>query len=140
MNGTPSANFNAGLPNATKATRVYGGYATEVWSLGASWEPLEIEGAPDRDYYFLSGTLNLNDRTRLAASLGYVENVPFEGQSLSLGVFYDVFAGLEAYAAARYSDRDEDAILANGFAVADGPSVGELVLGINYQFSLAELF
>lgn len=85
VNGTPSANFNAGLPNATKATRVYGGYATEVWSLGASWEPLEIEGAPDRDYYFLSGTLNLNDRTRLAASLGYVENVPFEGQSLSLG-------------------------------------------------------
>jgi hypothetical protein len=140
VNGTPNANFNAGLPDRTKATRVYGGYGTERWTVGASWEPLEIEGAPDRDYYFLSGTLRLNDKTRLAASLGYVENVPFEGQSMSLGVFYDVFTGLEAYAAARYSDRDEEAILNNGFAVTDGPSVGEIVLGINYEFSLSGLF
>lgn len=140
LNGTPNANFNAGLPDRTKATRVYGGYGTENWTLGASWEPLEIDGAPDRDYYFLSGTLRLNDRTRLAASLGYVENVPFEGQSLSLGVFHELLTGLEAYAAARYSDRDEEAILNNGFAISDGASVGELVLGINYQFSLAGLF
>ncbi len=139
-NLTPNANFNAGLPNATKATRIYGGYATETWTVGASWEPLSITGAPDRDYYFLGGTLSITERATVAASLGYVENVPFEGQSLSLGVFYDIFTGLEAYAAARYADRDVDAILNNGFGVTDGPSVREFVVGINYQFSLARLF
>lgn len=139
-NLSPNANFNAGLPNATKATRVYGGYATETWTLGASWEPLRITGAPNRDYYYLSGTLDVTERATVAAAVGYVENVPFEGQSLSLGLFYDIFTGLEVYAAARYSDRDVNAILNNGFAVTDGSSVREFVLGINYQFSLVRLF
>jgi predicted porin len=137
---TPEANFNAGLPDATRATRVYGAWQADGWSVGASWEPLEIDGAPNRDYYFVSGTLQVSERLRAAASLGYVENVPFEGQSLSLGGFYSVFDGLEVYVAGRYSDRDVDAILGNGFAVANGPSVSEVVLGATYHFSLERLF
>lgn len=124
------ANFNAGLPVPTKATRLYGGYKTETWGVSASWEPLDLkQGGLDRDYYFLAGWTRIAPNTSVAASYGYVEGTPFEGDSLSLGVFQTLMPGLEVYLAGRYTDRD---------AVRDNPgnSSRDVAVGVTYQFSL----
>lgn len=125
------ANFNAGLPVPTEASRVYGGYRTDDWGVSASWEALGLkEGGLDRDYYFVAGWLRVLENTSVAASYGYVEGTPFEGDSLTLGVFHSLFKGLEVYGAARYTDRDS--VRENA-----GLSSRDFSLGINYQFSLA---
>lgn len=128
----PTANFNAALPVPTKATRIYGGYKTESWGLSASWEPLDLkDGGLDRDYYYGAGWLKVLENTSVAASYAYVEGTPFEGDSFSLGVFHTLFAGLEVYGAARYTDRDVTPSNASGLASRD------ITLGVNYQFSLS---
>lgn len=128
----PLANFNAGLPVPTKATRVYGGYKTDHWGVSASWEPLDLkDGGLDRDYYYGAGWVKVLENTSLAASYGYVEGTPFEGDSFSLGVFQTLFAGLEVYAAGRYTDRDVTPSNANGLSSRD------VTVGVNYQFSLS---
>lgn len=122
----PNANFNAGLPVPAEALRFYGGYKAETWGVSASWEPIDLKnGGLDRDYYFGAGWLKVLPQTTVAASYGNTEGTPFEGDSLSLGVFHELFSSLEVYLAARHTDRDA------------GVSSADYVAGINFGFSLA---
>lgn len=120
------ANFNAGLPVPTEAVRLYGGYKTENWGVSGSWEPLNLkDGGVDRDYYYGAGWLRVMPKTTVAVAYGKTEGTPFEGDSLSLGVFHTLFSALEVYGAARHTDRDS------------GVSSADYVAGINFGFSLA---
>ena len=105
-----SANFSAiGVPGsgAVKATRLYAAYTRDSWGLSASWEPLDLKSGPDRDYVLGTGWLGLTEQTRVALAWGYTDGTPFEGNSVSLGLFHSLFEGLEVYAAARYTDRNK---------------------------------
>ncbi|HEX4895197.1 MAG TPA: porin [Solimonas sp.] len=126
-------NFAAiGLPGPAgelEAVRAYAAYAAPGWGLGASFEKLNLRaGLDDREYAFASGWYGLNDRLRLAASVGHTQNTPFEGIAYTLGASYTVIENLNVYAAARSVDREEDA--------AQPDDTTSYALGVSYRFDV----
>lgn len=120
----------AGLPGNTQALRFHAGYTQKNWGVGASYEKLEIAAAADRDYALASGWFGLSDKTRLAASYGYTDNTPFEGSSISVGVFHGVMSNLDIYLAAQSTDRKSSNAGANA---NDATAVS---VGLNFDFGM----
>lgn len=122
----------SGASSALQAVRAYGAYAAQGWGVGASHEMLDLKGGlPNRAYTFVSGWYGLSDRLRLAASAGQTEDTPFEGISFTLGGSYEVLEYLNAYAAARLTDRD-----ATEINTAQADDVQAYVVGVSYTFEI----
>jgi hypothetical protein len=124
--------FAAGATAELTATRLYASYnANGAWGLSASGEKLDLRGGlADRDYYYAAAWATLVPGTRVALAYGDTNETPFEGSSVSLGLFHDVLSNLTGYVVARSTDVDSD----RGPANTDSTAIS---LGLNYQFSLS---
>ena len=105
------------------ALRGYGRLHRAAWSLGLSWEWLELGNDPASGHYrLLSGSYALNPSNRLALAWGNRVDTGADGNGISLGLFHQFGAGLLGYVAARQ------------VFGAGGDSTG-LALGLQYAFS-----
>lgn len=104
------------------ALRGYGRLHRAAWSLGLSWEWLELGEDPASGHYrLLSTSYALNADQRLALTWGNRAETGADGNGLSLGLFQTFVAGLTGYAAVRQVSGE------------GGDSTG-LALGLQYAF------
>ncbi len=101
-NGSKTSN-STGIANTAgveSATRVYGGYKTKDWSLTGSYEfqIAKDSNAPDINHLYVAGTYNVMEKTKLAVSVGHVDDGPFEGVGWQTGIFYKILPKTEVYA------------------------------------------
>ena len=101
-NGSKTSN-SSGIANTAgveSATRVYGGYKTKDWSLTGSYEfqIAKASNAPDINHLYVAGTYNVMEKTKLAVSVGHVDDGPFEGVGWQTGIFYKILPKTEVYA------------------------------------------
>ena len=101
-NGSKTSN-STGIANTAgveSATRVYGGYKTKDWSLTGSYEfqIAKASNAPDINHLYVAGTYNVMEKTKLAVSVGHVDDGPFEGVGWQTGIFYKILPKTEVYA------------------------------------------
>lgn len=94
-------------PGPAMAWRAHASLGANLWAAGLSYELLDVDAEADpRHYLFVSGSYQLLEALRLAASYGRVDNTRddtgFNGNGGTLGGFYDVTKNLSVYAAARY--------------------------------------
>lgn len=115
------------------ATRLYGGYTASNWGAGASWESVHLPGADDGTYLMVSGWYGLNPATRLALSYGNERDTPAPGESLRLGVFYDLIENFTIWAAAMRYDYQLPHTTA---LVAVQPDSDVVTIGASYKFNL----
>ena len=128
------ANFGTiGVAAPLTATRLYGSFADgSKWGAGVSVESLDLKaGATDRLYAMASGWLSVMEGTRVAVSLGNTNETPFEGNSVSAGVFHDVIKNLTVNGGVRFTDR-----AVNGVSGVNSTDVTAIALGVNYKFSV----
>ncbi|MBI2384189.1 MAG: porin [Gammaproteobacteria bacterium] len=112
-----------GIPAGTtgSAVRLHGTFAWQAFSFGASVEQVDIDGEADaRQYGFVSATYQLNEKIRLAAAVGSVNNTVYEGTGVTVGAFYEVFKNLNVYAGGRgvSLDTDDTTTFATGVSYA----------------------
>jgi len=111
-----------------EAMRLYAGYAQPGYGVGASWEKLDTAGgASNATFLMVSGWYGLRPDTRIAASYGLEDNSGAEGDSLRVGLFYDVMESFTVWAAARRFN-------ASGTTV--NPDADVVTFGASYKFSL----
>lgn len=101
----------AGSPGLSDNYRVHGMYTAPRFSLGASFEHIDVETESEaRGYLFLSGTYSVTTATVLAASYGRLDfsagSPALSGDGYSLGVFHKLCDNLSAYLAARQVSLD----------------------------------
>lgn len=101
----------AGSPGASTSYRAYAAYTAPQYSVGFSFENVDVASEPDaRRYYYLAGTYALSETLRLAGSFGYLDFKPgspeLSGQGYSLGLFRKMNANTNAYLAARQVSLD----------------------------------
>ena len=101
-NGSKTSN-STGIANTAgveSATRVYGGYKTKDWSLTGSYEfqIAKASNTPDINHLYVAGTYNVMEKTKLAVSVGHVDDGPFEGVGWQTGIFYKILPKTEVYA------------------------------------------
>ena len=96
VTGSPAGQSNAG--------RLSVSLGKNLWAAGASFEYIDVAAeAQARQYLFLSGTYQVIQDLRLAASYGHVANSPsFDGDGATIGAFYDVMRNLSVYGAVRH--------------------------------------
>jgi hypothetical protein len=105
------------------ALRGYGRVHRAAWSLGLSWEWLELGEDPASGHYrLLSASYALNSHDRLALAWGNRAETGADGNGVSLGLFHQFGAGLTGYVAARQVSGE------------GGDSTG-FALGVQYTFS-----
>ncbi len=123
---------SAVLPNIAvdeSATRVYGGYKADNYSVGASYEIVNVSATAESTYLYITGTYSVDDSTDLVASVGIVdEDVSLaEGTGMTLAVFREVATNTKAFAL--YSQVSTD-VVGN-----EDPST--LSIGVQHNFSLS---
>jgi hypothetical protein len=125
----------AGAQAELTATRLYGSYdANGAWGGSASWEKLDLKGGlADRDYYYAAVWATVIPGTRVALAYGDTNETPFEGSSISVGIFHNVLSNLTAYAVGRSTDVDSD----RNVGLTPPVDTTAISLGLNYQFSLS---
>lgn len=107
------------------AYRAHASLGKELWTFGFSYEVWDIAFLDDpREYAFLSGSYQLFEALRLAATAGSVnagdtDAASPDGVGGSVGMFWDVTKNLNAYWALRYvaldtADDETNATLATG--------------------------
>jgi len=112
-------------PQAGSAVRAHVSFGQGLWTAGASYELIDADFLTDpRQYAFLSGSYQLFEALRLAATAGMVnagddDVATPDGVGGSLGMFWDVTKNLNAYWALRYvtldtADNEDNATLAAG--------------------------
>lgn len=103
------------------AYRLHATIGQKLWSFGLSYEMVDVALEQDpRAYAFISGTYQLTEALRLAATAGNVNKTPStDGNGGSLGVFYDLTKNLTTYGAVRYVALD-NAVNEDNFTVATG--------------------
>jgi hypothetical protein len=112
-------------PGEGSAVRAHVSLGQGLWTVGASFEQIDAEFLSDpRQYAFLSGTYQLFEALRLAATAGMVnagddDVATPDGVGGSIGMFWDVTKNLNAYWALRYvgldsADNEDNATLAAG--------------------------
>ena len=118
LNGNVVAGAPAGQSNAARLSATLG---EKLWAAGVSLEYVDVAVEADpRQYAYVSGSYQVMQDLRLAASYGHVSNSPsFDGDGESLGVFYDVMHNLSVYAAARHvtlknGNKDDQTTVATG--------------------------
>lgn len=117
-----NSQWGAGL----EAMRLYAGYAQPRFGAGASWEKLDYTGA-NANFLMVSGWFGLRDNLRIAASFGLEDDSGTEGDSLRVGLFYDVIENFTVWTAARRY---------NSKAAAFVPDADVVTFGASYKFSL----
>lgn len=108
-----------------EAMRLYAGYAQERFGAGASWEKLDVPGA-NASFLMVSGWYGLRQDTRIAASYGLEDESGAEGDSLRVGLFYDVIENFTVWAAARRYNA----------SASLNPDADVVTFGASYKFSL----
>ncbi len=122
-----------GIANAKgidSTTRLYAGYKEDKWSAAVSYE---IQNAgrgttnPDTNYMYVSGTYKIMDTTKLATSVGYVDDGAFEGVGWQAGVFYNILPKTEVYA------------LYSGTYLDDNPKgdSNAVIIGVSHKFAFS---
>lgn len=101
----------AGSPGESENYRVHARYIAPSFSLGASFEHIDVKAEPEaRGYAFVSGTYAVSPTTRLAASYGNLDfstgSPALSGEGYSLGVFHKLAERLNGYVAGRYVSLD----------------------------------
>ena len=111
--------FGVGKRVSYDAIRVYGRYAWEALSIGASLEQVDVDNeADERKYALLSASYRVMPKLTLASTFGYLKDVVpnaaanpdgIDGKGLTVGAFYEVLPKLTVYAAARGVRLDSEA-------------------------------
>lgn len=90
------------------STQVTAHYEGEGWTVGASYELVDLRQIDDeRGYAFLSGTFDLGDIT-LAATVGQVDEGAGEGEGATLGAFVNLIEDFQLYGLYSYADLEND--------------------------------
>jgi predicted porin len=112
LNGNVVSGAAAG---ASQALRLHASVGRKAWTVGVSVEAVDVELEEDpRTYAFLSGSVQLYETLRLAATAGAVRDTrdpvaTAEGMGGSVGLFWNLTQHLETYAALRYVTLDNAA-------------------------------
>lgn len=121
-----NGNVVAGAPiGAATAWRLHASLGEKLWAAGLSYEWVDVKAESDRrQYLFVSGSYQVLEDLRLAATLGHVAGTPdplapHDGTGATVGLFYDVTKNLSAYAGLRHvkvrnGNEDSTTTLATG--------------------------
>ncbi|MCG8037991.1 MAG: porin [Candidatus Thiodiazotropha taylori] len=105
-------NFNVGVqfasngdvgtvPNVVAdgdAVRVYGGYKGDNWSVGLSYESVDLSASvEDVGYLYLVGRYKVTSATEVIGSIGSVDDGPAEGTGFMGGVFHTITDNTQIY-------------------------------------------
>lgn len=104
--------FSSGRGNAS---RLWTYYKAKKWSLGASYEDVNINVGKDQEHYFISGTYYLNDRLQLAASAGHSDNPDpannfRDGDGYTIGSYYEILPNFKVYGLFSEVNRDKSGL------------------------------
>lgn len=118
----------AGSPGVSTSYRTYGAYAGPKFSIGASYENVDVDAEPSaRKYYFAAGTYALTEQVRVALSYGRLDfktgSPALSGDGYSAGLFYKATPQVNTYVAVRqvYLDNVGDTTsVAVGMSIAFG--------------------
>lgn len=122
-----------GVPTTeSTAIRIYGKYNTGDFTVSASLEQIEPDGAgaDTQTYAYVAGTYKLDENARLAASLGMVDKVSaaMNGTGITVGYFRNLLKNTEMNALVSVVDPDEDG----------GVEVTTISVGMSHKFSIGE--
>lgn len=100
-----------GSPGISTSYRAFGAYTTAKFSLGASYENVDVKAEPEaRRYYYLAGSYALSETLRAALSYGRLDfaagSPALSGNGYSLGLFRKLGESTNAYIAARQVSLD----------------------------------
>lgn len=126
-----SAASNTGLAQGNEAYRLYGGYAQKRFGAGVSAERIDRNAsAIDQSYLMVSGWFGIMEGTRVAASYGMENETGAEGNSLRVGLFYDVLDNFTTSVVYRNFNSTQ-------FAITGQPDDQVISLGATYKFELS---
>lgn len=111
------------VDTAIQATASYG---NEMWSVGASFETVDLRAGDDRTYIFVAGDFAINENLKVAASVGQVDQGAGEGFGFTVGAYVDLIEDFTLYGL--YSQSDLDNSAANETDVFS--------LGVRYGFEI----
>jgi hypothetical protein len=105
-------------------------YKEDKWSAAVSYEIQNAgRGAtgPDTNYMYVSGSYKIMDDTKLAVSVGHVDDGAFEGVGWQTGIFYNILPKTEVYA------------LYSGTYLDDNPQgdSNAVIIGVSHKFALS---
>jgi len=109
------------------ALRGHLSYRGGSWSVGVSYEHLEVESGEAQEFFFAAATIDATPELTLAAAVGDVgegEVQPMGGTGFHGGVSYALYPQAEVHALYSWLDR------------SPGPNRGNLSLGLTYHFVL----
>ncbi len=112
----------------SSATRLHARYKMDKWSLGASYETIDVNGASDdQSYFYLSSTYQATDKVKLAFSYGVADkvNATTDGSGFNLGAFYQLLKKTNVYVL--YSGVSYDEI--------NDADRSTLAIGVSHKFS-----
>ena len=117
-----------GTPGESDNVRVHGAFTTSKFSLGASFEHIDVKTEPKaRGYAFVAATLALDEATRVAASYGRLEfktgSPALSGDGFGVGLFRKLGDSVNGYIAGRRVS-------------LDGPGkTNSVAVGLSFNFS-----
>ncbi len=101
-------------------------YAAKGWSVGASYELLELRNGADPAYIFVGGTFDLSANLTLAATVGNVDQGNGEGLGYTVGAYADLIENFSLYGLFSQSDLDN----------APNSETSVFSLGVKYAFEI----
>ena len=101
-------------------------YDTKLFSVGLSYEMVDLRTGGERDYGFLSGSFKLNEFTTLAATYGIVDQGPGEGDAFTVGAFLNLIENFTFYGLYSKSGLDN----------APAAETDVFSLGVKYGFEI----
>ncbi len=101
-------------------------YAMQGWSVGLSYEMVDLRSGDERNYMFLSGSFDLNENISLAATYGSVDQGAGEGMGFTVGAFVDLIEDFTVYGLYSQSDLDN----------APSAETSVFSLGVKYGFEI----
>lgn len=130
-NGSKTSN-STGIANSAgidSSTRLYAGYKTDIWSLTGSYEfqNADRNSGSDLNHLYVASTYKVMEDTKLAVSIGKVDDGLFEGVGWQAGVFYNILPKTEVYAL--YSGT-----YLNDNVRGDSDAI---VIGVSHKFALS---
>lgn len=108
-------------PGESQAYRLHASLGEKLWAVGLSYEIVDVDAEVNpRGYAFLSGTYQIAEKWRLAATVGNVVDSPTaDGTGVTFGAFNDLTRNFTYYVAGRYVALD-DAANTNNATIAAG--------------------
>ena len=108
----------------SSAIRLHAKYGMDQWIFGGSLESINPNAGSTQSYLYLSTSYTLDDKTKLAASYGKVDDVSStaDGRSITVGAFHQVLKKTTVYAL--FSDVDA------------GAGRSTMALGVSHKFAI----